>query len=319
MAVQFGYKLPNCAGVLCEPEWVDPETIAGLAQLAESRGFDSLWLHDHLLTPAELKQVQSPDALEPTVLLGWLASLVQNLAVGVATFVVPFRDPVLMAKQLATLDVLYPGRIIAGVGIGQYESEFESLGLDTYRQRGRVTDEYLDIIRALFAGEPSTVSGNFRSIREASFHPRPPSGNVPLWVGGGSEAAIKRAARIGDGWVPASMTPERVSAGRDLLETELNGRGRTVSDVTIALSLTIEREQDASRHKDMESRGLHAHSSAIGGNSEQVTSLLNEFVEAGVEHFLLSLPEESVTGVSENISWFSEEVAPAFHSKQTAK
>ena len=138
--IKFGFKLPNCGGVLCPPAWARPDVIDHMAASAIAAGFDFRWLHDHLVVPGELRHLGEPDYFEPIVTMSRLATIFPQVSIGTATIVLPFRDPVLLTKQMTTLSAFHPGRLIFGVGLGRYESEYESLGLDLYHTRGKVDE-----------------------------------------------------------------------------------------------------------------------------------------------------------------------------------
>jgi probable F420-dependent oxidoreductase len=304
--LRFGYKLPNCAGVICEPDWARPQTIERLAAHAGATGFDSVWLHDHLLTPAELRHVPAPAFYDPVVLMPWLATIVPGVLIGVATLVIPLREPVGLAKQLATLEALFPGRIVAGVGVGRYESEFVAFGSDRFRKRGRMTDEYLRLMRALLSEPEVTLTGEFRSVAGAIAYPQK---LPPLWVGGSAPAALRRAARLGDGWVPAAMTPEDVRAGRARLDEALDAEGRERAAIPVALSLTVERVR-TSGATAREDGGLHVHHLVVSGSDAAVAEQLAAYAAAGVSHFLLSFRAASPEHVLEDMTWFTHAIKP---------
>lgn len=311
--IKIGYKLPNCAGVLCEPEWAEPETLEDLARRAHLLGYDSLWMHDHLLAPEEI-QIPEPVIIEPLIAIGRLAALVPDIQFGIATLVLPLRDPVLTARQLMTLHMFFPGRIIAGVGVGRYESEFISFGSSWYRERGKVTSEFIRLMRSLWEEDEATFQGAYRTVESPRFFPKQGRrGELPIWVGGNSPAAIRRAASMGDGFVPAAKTPEEIREDRAALTRKLEELGRDPARFPIGLSLTIEAvHQQHARAEDLEERGLHGHGRerVAAGDAEAVAARLNEFIDAGVEHFLLSFRTTTLPQLKEDMEWFTAEVRP---------
>ena len=311
--MDIGYKLPNCAGVLCEPEWVVPNTLEELSRLAYGLGYDSLWMHDHLLPPEEI-QIAEPVFLEPLVVIGRLAATVPEILFGIATLILPLRDPVLLARQLATLNMFFPNRVIAGVGVGRYKSEFLACGSDLFHQRGKVTTEYIQLIRNLWEHERSDFDGAYRSVKDARFSPKPKHyGSVPIWVGGNSEAAIRRAAFVGDGYVPAAKLPEEIKEDKALLKRELEANSRDPSDFPIGLSLTIEvQRQSESTSEGLEERGMHGHGRerVVSGGRDEIIARLNEFIIAGVNHFLLSFRDSDLSELKETLDWFANDVRP---------
>lgn len=303
--MKFGIKLPNCAGVICDPDLARPEHIDAIAKTAEALGYDSVWLHDHLATPDELRPLSQPDFYEPLMVMGRLAALTSRLRLGVATVILPLRDPVLVAKQVATVDGFAPGRVILGVGAGRYEDEFLSLGSDAYPARGRITDEYIRIIRALWRDDEVTFSGTYRTLARAKVYPKPQT-PPPIWIGGNSAAAIRRAARVGDGWVPAALTVEEVAAGRRQLEETARRHDRDPGRLEIGLSLTVE----LTRPGRETARSLHGHPSSkrVAGEPEQVIERLQEYGGAGVSTFLLSFSARDVAETVEHMAAFAEQI-----------
>jgi probable F420-dependent oxidoreductase len=316
--MKIGYKLPNCAGVLCEPEWVMPNTLVDLARLAHGLGYESLWMHDHLLPPEEI-QITEPVILEPLVLIGQLAATIPDILFGIATLVLPLRDPVLLARQLATLNMLFPNRVIAGVGVGRYKSEFLACGSALFHERGKVTTEYIQLIRNLWEHKTSSFDGAYRSVINARFSPKPNRyAAVPIWVGGNSRAAIQRAASLGDGYVPAAKLPEEIEEDKALLKHELEKNSRDPSDFPMGLSLTIDfPRQGESRTRSLEERGMHGHGREriVSGGIDEITTRLNDFILAGVNHFLLSFRASDLSELKETMDRFASEVRPRLIAK----
>ena len=301
----IGFKLPNCGGVMCEVEWANPKTIVELGALAGELGYDSVWLHDHVVTPLELQQLEQPPFYEPLVVMAALASQVPDVQIGVATVILPFRDPVVLTKQIITLDRFFPGRFIVGLGLGQYESEFESFGVDTYHSRGRVANEYLDVMEALMREDGATVSGNFRSVRDAHVYPK---GDFPLeppiWIGGNSAPALRRAARYGCGWIfSGALAPSDV---RDQLAT-LPSRPERFD---VVLTATAARADDEPAPSDAGVHRIHQHASIISGAAHDVARQMGEYVAAGVGHFLLTFRSTDLSNLQDQMRWFASEVRP---------
>lgn len=302
--VRIGYKLPNCGGVLCPPEWATVETIDAVARLAVGFGFDSLWLHDHLLTPAELSHLDRPAAYEPIVLATHLGALFPQVEIGVATLLLPLRDPVVLAKQLVTTDALLDGRFIAGLGAGRYASEFTAFGSTAFGRRGAVVGEHLEILRRLLSQPEATFAGEFRSVSGAAMWPKPPAGRPRLWVAGQVPAALRRAARYGDGWIGASISAEEVETARGSLLATLQETGRDPSGFTLAVSLTVDPVGAGGRE------ALHTHRQSIGGTTPEIVERLLEYVSAGASHFMLTFPAATVDELEQMMRWFITEVRP---------
>lgn len=308
--VSIGFKLPNCGGVLCRPEWAEPATIQDLARRADAAGFDAVWLHDHLVTPRELRDLGDLSFYEPLVTMAVLAQSRPRLQVGVATVVLPLRDPVLLAKQIATLDGFFPGRLVFGLGAGRYESEFEAVGIDLFAKRGRVSKEYLEILRALLTEDPVTYEGTYRSLTDASMHPKPAGPRrSPVWYAGNSKIASERAGRHADGWIGATTDPAEFADKLGPIRAAREAEGLERPTFSFAVSATVERPRETgaggSSHE-----ALHQHASTIAGDGAEVAEALNGFVEVGATHFLLSLRADALDRLHDDMEWFASEVMP---------
>ncbi|MCC7104045.1 MAG: LLM class flavin-dependent oxidoreductase [Chloroflexi bacterium] len=310
--VAIGLRLPNCSGILCQPEWATPATLDDLAFVARRAGLDSLWFHDHLLTPAELAHLQPANVLDSLICMARMASIAPEMAVGVAALVVPLREPVALAKQLLTLEAFFPGRVIAGLVPGRYASEFAAHGSDLFARRGEVADEFIRLVRALIEPGPTTLEGRYRSVRDAVC--QPPAavpGRPPLWIGGASRRALRRAAQLGDGWVPGGLTVDQLRAGRSSLAGLLSHQGRTLADFQIGLSLTIAPEKGrAQTPRAGGGSGLHTHTTAVRGRALDVAEQLVDYCRAGVTHFILAFQATCLEDLRDSVEWFGGEVAP---------
>ena len=213
-----GFVLPtndaHCAELL---RWLPSE--------AEQWGYDSLWITDHVVGVRAMAGVYSSYWLEALTALTWTAALTSKVRIGTGILVLPHRNPVLTAKMVATLDVLSGGRVDLGIGTGWSRVEFRSLGVEAhYTPRGQVTDESLEVICRCWDGGQIDHEGEFFSFRHVDFEPAPlQQPRVPIWVGGSSNPALRRAARFADVWHPNDLTVDQIVERGDLLD-ELAGR-----------------------------------------------------------------------------------------------
>jgi probable F420-dependent oxidoreductase len=237
----------------------DPENVLGLARFAEERGYHSIWLADHVVFPTaiESKYPYSPSGafpvagseplLEPIAAMGVLVGATQRIKIGTAVLVMPYRNPLLLARMLITLDVFSGGRIVLGAGAGWLEEEFAALHAADFAARGAVTDEYLEIFKAVCAGGEVSYEG--AHYRFDPVHCQPPSvqhPHPPIVIGGTSNPALRRVARLGDGWMSVALDPGRIPERLAKLAEYCEERGRRLDDLWLChklfLSIGVEKQ-----------------------------------------------------------------------------
>ena len=186
----------------------DPEVIAEFATAAEAAGYGHLVVYDHVLgaSTASRPDWQGPYTSEsmfhePFVLFGYLAALTKTLELVTAIIILPQRQTALVAKQAACVDVLACGRLRLGIGTGWNAVEYEALG-ENFRDRGKRSEEQIDVLRKLWANEVVRYDGRWHTITDAGLNPLPPRRNIPIWLGGMAPQVIERVGRIADGWFP---------------------------------------------------------------------------------------------------------------------
>ncbi|MFF9020298.1 TIGR03619 family F420-dependent LLM class oxidoreductase [Streptomyces eurythermus] len=201
----------------------DPATAERIARLTERLGYDSLWVGDHVVLPSPRTEASPLDPgtplLDPVVALTHLAARTEHLLLGAGCIVLPQRNPLVLAKQLASVDVLSSGRLLFGVGVGYLEPELRALGVDP-RDRARRAEEYLDAMESLWYDKSPAFQGIYTSFEGVDAHPRPAQTRVPVVIGGHSTAAHRRAVTRGDAWFGYLMglraTAQQVAALRAL-------------------------------------------------------------------------------------------------------
>jgi probable F420-dependent oxidoreductase len=218
---------------------------SGVAQLAESLGFESLWAAEHVVIPEQVtsrypfnaqgKLVNDPTVSRPNPLI-WLAfaaAATSRIRLGTCILLLPLRNPVLLAKETATLDRLSGGRLILGVGIGWMREEFDVLG-STWPDRASRAEEYIDVLRALWRPGPQSFSGATVSFSEVHCSPVPVRERIPIVVSGTSDAAARRAGRLGDGYFPMAVPPGRLRELIGIARTEAEQSGRDPGQIEIS-------------------------------------------------------------------------------------
>jgi probable F420-dependent oxidoreductase len=239
--MEYGIHLPQYGRV------ASGEAIARAARHAEDLGFAHLWVSDHVVHPAS-QSYPSPYLVDPFVTLTWAAAVTERIRLGTSVLVVPQHNPLWLANALASLDNLAGGRLVLGAGVGWSEAEFDALGYD-FHDRGRRLDEILDLLRAAWVDDPVTFHGDHYSFDDIRFLPKP-AGTVPIWIGGGVEAAYRRAVTKGDGYHAVGRTPEELvevvaRLRRDRPEPEFTISARTGWDPQGMEPARIQAERDA--------------------------------------------------------------------------
>jgi alkanesulfonate monooxygenase SsuD/methylene tetrahydromethanopterin reductase-like flavin-dependent oxidoreductase (luciferase family) len=287
--LHLGVILPNYGPAL------GAEELADVAVAAEDAGFDSAWVTDHLIVPAEHAGVYGTIA-EALVSLGFLAARTRRLELGVSALVVPQRDPLVALKQLTTLDFLSGGRIVTAVAAGWMQREFATLGA-AYEGRGPLLDEWLDLARSVFEQMPGRVryEGRAFSVDGWIAPALVRRGGPELWVAGVSRATLRRAALTGV-WHPVALPPDELRR----MAAELRGR-RQGSRVVLRIGVYFENEPRTGKDE----RGRHA----VAGPSEWVAARLREYVDAGADGFVVNLDHQE-PGLEERVGRFAEEVSP---------
>lgn len=242
--MRFGVGIPSAGSVI-------GTDVIRFVQRAEALGFESLWTGDHLILPTEgtTQYPYTPDGsfplastenfFEPFTLLAYAAAVTKTVKIGATVIIVPYRNPIVQAKMLACLDVLSAGRLICGVGVGWLEKEFQVLGA-SYKDRGPVTDEYIQVFKTLWTEERPAFQGRFCEFDGIAMYPKPlQKPHPPIWVGGHSKAAVRRSVRHGDAWHPTRQTPDYVAQHLPYLRDEAERIGRDPKGVAISLKRAL--------------------------------------------------------------------------------
>ena len=223
---------------------IDGPTSLALCQRAEAAGFESVWGGEHVILPDAIhskypytedgKIPAEPDTPipDPLMWLAFAAAAAPTLNLGTCILIVPQRNPLILAKELATLDQLSGGRVELGLGVGWLEEEFDALGVP-WARRGARNDEYIAAMRALWSGPHAEFHGEFVDFEPATCSPRPVNGNIPVLVGGDTDAAIRRAVRIADGYFPGEGDHERLDALLGRLRGAAEKAGRDPASIEI--------------------------------------------------------------------------------------
>lgn len=289
--MEFGICLPNF------PDGASPEGIEAAAETAERLGWSTVWTTDHVLVPRDAA-ADYGRIYDAILTLAWVGARHPNLRLATSVIVVPQRNAVLLAKELATLDALTGGRVIAGVGVGWSEPEFANLGVaDRIRVRGTYLDETIALWRHLWSGSAEPFHGRFHTIDDFAFEPLPDQGGrLPIYVGGRAEAALRRAGTVGDGYHSSATSAAKYAERVPVIRAAAEAAGRPMPRLT-ARAFT-EFGAATTRHY------------AIRGTIEEMAAEVRAFADLGVTHLALWFDTTDPEQLRDRCERFDREVAP---------
>jgi probable F420-dependent oxidoreductase len=275
------------------------DELVAIACKADEVGAFYIAVCDHVTVPKPADAHMRTTWYDPISTMGYLAALTTNVRLMSHVYVLPYRHPLMAAKQFMTLDELSGGRVIVGVGTGHLESEFAALGAD-FARRGAITDEAIDVLRAALADEYPDVDGPTWSVHDAGLAPRPRQPVVPIWVGGSSKPALRRAATRGDGWVPQGTPRHDMPAAIAYLREH---RQAALGDAPIDIGTITETLYVGSPSWDVGARTL-------SGDPEPMADSLREFGTMGVSHLQVRFRSRSLDELLDQFDAFARDVAP---------
>ncbi len=318
----FGVALPG-RGPLAKPE-----LILKIAERADSLRFASLFVTDHVVLPVSAARSTYPyamsgqlpggadqDYLEPLALMSHLAHATKRVRLGTSVLVIPYRNPVVAAKMLATIDVLSGGRVILGAGVGWLQEEFEALATPPFAERGRVTNEYLRLMRACWTMSPVSFEGRYYSVRDIFALPRPRQpGGIPIWIGGHTDGALRRAAELGDAWHPIGLRPparlEPAEYAEKVKRLHAYARAAARDPASIALTFRAPMLVLPSR-----ARAAAGDRPLLQGTAAQVAADIRQYQALGVSHFVFDSVGQDLKGLLENLERFANDVWPKLKTR----
>ncbi len=295
--MNFGVGLPNYG-----PR-SSFDTIRRVALAAEDLGYDSVWTTDHVIVPRT--DIEPYGHIhESVVTLAMVAAVTQRVRVGTSVIVLPMRNPVLFAKQAATIDAASGGRMIVGVGVGWNEPEYKNLSAN-FKNRGKRLDEDIALLRALWSSERADFHGKYTQVTDAIFAPLPVRQSIPIWVGGNNAPSWQRAAALGDAWHATGPSPESIAAGVKYFSEHTPAR-----QLLISARLTIDMNPDVP--PTYQYRG--AARRRLTGTDDDIRATLREYARAGLQHAALWFPMDDPAVGLKQMERFMREFAPEFAS-----
>ena len=314
--MEFGFGVPS-RGPLASLE-----NIVALAQKGEELGFDIITVSDHIVVPNEIDSIypyndtgeftssQSGEYMEQLTTIAYLAGVTSRIRLLTAVMVLPHRSPVLTAKMLATIDVLSQGRLIVGCGVGWMEEEFEAIGAPPYAERGAVGNEYLRVFKELWTSDDPSFDGEYASFSNIAFAPKPvQQPHPPLWIGGESPPALRRAGQLGDAWYPICSNPqfpvgtlEQFADYQARVRRHAERAGRDSDELDFAYSVNW--------FDDTQEQIVEGERRILTGSPTQVAADIDALEDLGVNHLMLNFQGSDLEETFDLLARFTEGVRP---------
>ena len=332
----FAMSVPTCKEGLSLPTpFCSSAQVVRMCVRAEELGYHSVWGNDHITPPRYVRQdyPQPPNFYEPLITLACVAQATARIRLGTSVLVLPMREPVYLAKSVATLDQLSGGRFTLGVGVGAYREEFERLRpRDRRVNRAELMDESVQILRLLFDQRSASFEGKHYAFDGIELAPKPLQQPLPMFIAGNDPAGVRRAARWGQGWFPAALSLDDLRRGIDILHRECEAIERDPSEITIAPQWTcgIGRTHEAGVAQFRRSR-MYTHLHTLGastlrqqdlskvednnlvGSTDEIVEKIKRMEEAGVTMLAaMSFTSNSYEELLDDMALFAEEVTPVF-------
>ena len=311
--MKYGFYLPNSGA------GAEPDALADIAKLGDRLGFFCMVMPDHILQPNQINSTypysltgdilaagQSGDGEWPEQIttLAYLAGVTERIRLVTSVMIIPYRNPILTAKMLSTLDMLSKGRLILGAGVGWMEEEFELLDAPPFAERGAVTNEYLQAFIELWTKDDPKFEGKYVNFSDITFLPKPVQKPYPpIWIGGQSKPAIRRAAQIGDCWHPvgaipaAPLEPEELAENLVLLHQYAEKAGRDPATIQVSVKAPLYDAGDSSGPRRR-----------FSGSSDEVRQDIQTYSDVGVTHLIFDFRTGDPKQTEDRMARFSEEV-----------
>jgi probable F420-dependent oxidoreductase len=290
--MKFGFSLSNNQGI------EDVQSIIRLATRAEALGFDSVWASDHVFNVSYVyERIGDRPYYDPLTILSYIAAVTTRIGLGTSVLVLPYHHPMRLAKAAATLDVLSGGRVILGVGVGVIAEELNAMG-NPYEERGARTDEAIAILQALWTQARPSHHGPVYQFSGMAFAPKPvQKPHIPILIGGVSRAAIRRAARVGNGWHPTAMAPEVLHEGMRYLAEQAQAVGREAAEIPVSISLPLQ--------------GGRPGRYALGLDPAEMIQKIQAFARLGVDRVVISPYTGEAQEMTQALEVMARDVMPA--------
>jgi len=295
--MEVGVWIPNCRHL------ATAEIIRTTAVRAEQLGYDSVWVSDHVVVPRENIKNFGETIFDPLVTLGVAAGATSRVKLGTTVLIVPYRNAVVMAKMVSSLDALSGGRVVLGVGAGWVAAESAMLGVP-FKERGAMTDEHLRAMQELWTSAKPSFAGTYTRFDNLVFEPKPvQKPHPPIWVGGHSQAALRRTVRFGAAWHPINRPPAELRAGRAEIARLSREQGRPEPALTLRNDVRILRAGESAPASTHAGR-------VLAGEPAALVEQIHELAECGVEHLVLEFLAADGRELEAQMALFAERVRP---------
>jgi probable F420-dependent oxidoreductase len=296
--MQVGVWIPNCRHL------ATPENIRGAAVWAEELGYDSVWVSDHVVVPHANVVNFGETIFDPLVTLAVIAGATRRVRLGTTVLIVPYRNAVVTAKMVSSLDALSGGRVVLGIGAGWVAAESAMLGVP-FAERGVMTDEHLEAMRELWTSAAPSFSGKYTQFSGLVFEPKPvQKPHPPIWVGGHSRAALRRTVEFGAAWHPINRPPAELRAGVAELARLSRERGRAVLPL-----LTLRNDIRVTAPGESVPASSHG-GRVLAGEPTHLVEEIGELRACGVEHLVLEFLAADGRELDGQMTAFAERVRP---------
>lgn len=293
--MQIGMSLSNNWGI------EDVQAVVQLATRAEALGFASVWVHDHVFNAGHVfRRIGYKPYYEPLTVLSYVAARTERVGLGTSVLVLPYHNPIRLAKTAATLDVLSGGRLSLGVGVGAVAPESEAMG-SPFAERGAITDEAIAVMKELWTQDDPRFDGKYSRFSGMPFAPKPlQRPHIPLLIGGNSRAAIRRAVRLGNGWHPLAVPPEALRHGIHDLHEQARAVGRNVAEIPVSLSIPLGPSS--------------ARRVSLGTSPDEIIRTIQAYADLGVQMLAIAGHTDQMAEILPAMDLLAREVLPVFRA-----
>ena len=300
--MKFGVIVPNNWGI------EDPQQMLSIGPLAEELGFDSVWVMDHLFNNGYIRErLDDKPYYHPLATLSHLSATTKKVMLGTSVLVLPYHNPVELAKYTATLDQMSGGRVTLGVGVGAMTEEFDALGI-SLKQRGSLTNESIAIMKELWTNEDPSYHSRRWDFADLKFSPKPvQKPHIPIWIGGSSPGALKRAATLGDGWHASGVGPEHYSICRREIQEMAKAAGRDPDSLTWSARIDV-----SVKGMPTSERAASREGGIPGDDIDQMIAGIRAYQNAGVEHMVLVIGTGQVPMIRDLMETMAQNVITEF-------